>query len=437
MSASAALIGAMLGGMLPLTAAQEATPLAGRQAAIVATYTLPEIALAAMQNEALPEHAIVDDLGMLLGGVGSDLWHGPEDPANAFWMVTDRGPNGEIDVEVDGEEVTRRTFPVPDFTPLILHVRADGDALTVLEAIPVVNQEGEPVTGLSNMAKADETPFDKDAEVELALNPDGLDPEGLVRTADGEFWLAEEYRPSLVKVDATGTVVARYVPGGVELAGAGYPVEATLPAIYAKRKGNRGFEGLALSGDGGTLYALLQSPLLNPDRDTGNASRVGRILAVDVATGEPVAEYAYVFEDAATFACGDDPCEASDMKLSGLVWQDEATLLVLERTDDEARLYTVDLTDATNILGTAWSSPVALPSLESQTDPAAVGVMPVAKTLLVNLNELPGMPGKIEGVAAIDESTVAVVNDNDFNIDALYDEDSELKRSQVLVVELP
>ena len=157
---------------------------------------------------------------------------------------------------------------------------------------------------------------------------------------------------------------------------------------------------------------------------------------MDAATGEPTAEYAYLFEDATTFDCGDDPCEPSDMKLSGLVWLDEATLLVLERTDDEARLYTIDLTDATNILGSAWSSPVALPSLESQTDPAAVGVTPVAKTLLVNLSELPGMPGKIEGVAVIDDATVAVANDNDFNIDALYEEDAELKPSQVLVVQL-
>ena len=67
------------------------------------------------------------------------------------------------------------------------------------------------------------TPFDKDAEEELALNPDGLDAEGLVRTADGGFWLAEEYRPSLLKIDATGKVVARYIPAGVELRGGGIP----------------------------------------------------------------------------------------------------------------------------------------------------------------------------------------------------------------------
>ena len=115
------------------------------------------------------------------------------------------------------------------------------------------------------------------------------------------------------------------------------------------------------------------------------------------------------------------------MKLSGLVWLDDTTLLVLERTDDEARLYTIDLTGATNMLGTAWSAPVALPSLESQADPEAVGVTPVAKTLLVNLNDLPGMPGKIEGVAVIDDATVAAANDNDFNIDALYEDDAELK----------
>jgi hypothetical protein len=245
---------------------------------------------------------------------------------------------------------------VPDFTPLILHVRVKDGALTVLEAMPIVNQRGEPVTGLPNLAEGDEKPYDYAAAEELELNPDGLDSEGLVRTTAGEFWLADEYRPSLLKVDATGRVVARYVPEGVELADAGYPVEDTLPAIYGLRKQNRGFEGLTLSGDERTLYAVLQSPLSNPDEDTGEASRAGRILAVDAATGSPVAEYVYWFEVGPEF----DPAEGIDqdeMKLSGIVWLDESTLLVLERTDWVARLYAVDLGAATDILGGEWDEP--------------------------------------------------------------------------------
>jgi hypothetical protein len=424
------------GGPLCSVGAQEATPLAAGQAAIVETYILPDIPLASLQNQALPDYPIADDRGMVLGGVGSDLWQGPDDPDDEFWLVTDRGPNGQI--EVDDED--RRTFPVPGFTPLILHVKAADDALTVIEAIPIVNEAGEPVTGLSNLEESDEKPFDFAAAEALTFNPDGLDVEGLVRTADGNFWLAEEYRPSLVKLDASGKVLARYVPEGIELPGAGYPVEETLPAIYGLRQANRGFEGLALSGDGTTLYALLQSPLSNPDEDTGEASRVGRILAIDSATGAPVAECAYHLEAANEFDPAIDEDDQNEMKLSGLVWLDETTLLALERTDEVARLYTLDLTDATNILGSTWDDSATSPSLESLDlqDLAAAGVTPLAKTLLVDLEALPEMPDKIEGVAVVDGETVAVINDNDFDIgefDEAGQHVGEGKQSQLLVIE--
>jgi hypothetical protein len=177
-------------------------------------------------------------------------------------------------------------------------------------------------------------------------------------------------------------------------------LEDTLPAIYGERRSNRGFEGLAISGDESTVYALLQSPLNNPDQDTGSASLNGRILAIDAATGEPTAEYVYPLEAVGAF----DPA------------LDDQTLLVLERTDEVARLYTVELTDATNILGTEWGDVATSPSLEATADLAAAGVTPLAKTLWLDLEAIPGMPDKIEGVALVDEVTVAVLNDNDFAI---------------------
>src|SRR5262245_59755011 len=146
----------LAGSCLPVAHAQQATPVGQAETAVVATFVLGDIPLASLQKEALPDHPIADDRGMLLGGIGSDLWHAATDPANEFWMVTDRGPNGQI--EVDGKN--RRTFPVPDFTPLILHVRAENGSINVLEALPIVNQAGEPVTGLSDLRDVDETPFD-------------------------------------------------------------------------------------------------------------------------------------------------------------------------------------------------------------------------------------------------------------------------------------
>jgi len=403
----------------------------------MATYTLPDIPLASLQNEALPEHPIADDRGVMLGDIiGSDLWHGPDAPENEFWGVTDRGPTGEV--EVDGEE--HRTFPIPEFTPFILHLRGDNSELEILDAIPIVTPQGEPVTGISNLAGTDEEPFDFAGNETLAYDQSGLDVDGWVHTIDGGFWLAEEYRPSLVKVDADGRVIARYVPEGVALPDAGYPVEATLPAIYGLRQNNRGFEGLALSGDGQTLFAVLQSPLSNPDHETGEASRSGRILAVNTASGRPVAEYVYALEDAAAFDPGLEDGDQNEVKLSGLVWLDESTLLVLERTDEVARLYRVDLNGATDILGSEWDDPATSPSLESLDDPAAAGVQPLPKTLAVDLAAIPDLPDKIEGVAMVDAETIAVSNDIDFAVGD-FDEAGRLQetgnQSQLVVIDAP
>jgi hypothetical protein len=106
-----------LGGSLSLARAQQGTSFPEDESEIKDVYVLPDIPLSRFQNELLPEHAIADDRGMMLGGIGSDLWHGSGDDQDEFWGVTDRGPNDEIKVKVGGEKETRRTFPVPEFTP--------------------------------------------------------------------------------------------------------------------------------------------------------------------------------------------------------------------------------------------------------------------------------------------------------------------------------
>ena len=41
----------------------------------------------------------------------------------------------------------------------------------------------------------------------LAPDPGGVDPEALVRLADGTFWVGEEYGPSLLRVAADGRIL--------------------------------------------------------------------------------------------------------------------------------------------------------------------------------------------------------------------------------------
>jgi hypothetical protein len=369
--------------------------------------TLPRIPLAQFQNKLLPG-SIADDRGVALGGVGSDLFHEPGAPADEFWAITDRGPNGTV--TVDGEE--RTTFPVPTFDPTIVKLKVRKGVIKILRSIPITGGKGA-VTGLPNVDGREDAPYGFDGKTRLSYNPDGIDSEGLVRTGNGEFWVAEEYGPSLLHLDRRGRVIERYVPQGWT-GKASYPVKATLPGILYSRAYNRGFEGLTISPDGRSLYAAVQSPLANPDKKTYKASRNGRIVKFDLRSRRVTGEYVYRFEDVCTFdkaSCGSQ----NEMKISGLAAVGKDRLLVDERTDKVARIYTVDLRKATDINGSAWDDPKTSPSLEKSAEvPAGVTALP--KTLTVDLAAVPGIPGKVEGIALSTRRTLAVINDNDFGL---------------------
>ena len=215
-----------------------------------------------------------------------------------------------------------------------------------------------------------------------------------------------------IPVDADGQVVRRFVPEGLVYDASTYEVVDSLPAILATRRGNRGFEGVALSPDETTLFAAVQSPLNNPDGDTGAASRNARIIAFDLATETVVGEYVYQFEESTVFGADVVP---GDMKISGLIALDSDTLLVLERTDFVAHIYRVELAGAENILGSAWDDAATAPSLEA-SDMSGMTDGMMSKTMVIDLSTLAETPNKIEGMALVDDDTIAIANDNDFDI---------------------
>ena len=376
-------------------------------ATLLNTYTLTDTALGAFQNAYLPG-SITNDRKVRLGGIGSDMWHSPTDPADEFWMVTDRGPNVTINNNL--------IFAVPTFDPIILHVRVTPTStIEILNTYPILTAAGAPVTGLPNINGYDDKPFEVDGTTLIPYNPDGVDTEGLVRTASGDFWLVEEYNPSLLHLDSTGKTIRRYAPQGLVFTPTQptSPVSYTLPSILTKRKANRGFESLTMSHDQKWLYFAVQSPLNNPNSAAGNASNLVRVFQFDVALDRVVAEYVYQFDPPSTYEAG---ARRQDLKVSAMNFVNPTTLLIEERTDLIAKVYLVDLTHATNILGSLWDTTATSPTLEAYTNTLPTGVVPLSKTLVVNLSEIPGMPNKIEGVAIVNSTTLAVANDNDFDI---------------------
>src|SRR5215468_10269829 len=87
--------GSTIGALISLVFVAALVPhLTFAQDKIIATYTLPDTPIKQFQNALLPG-SVANDRKVLLGSVGSDLWHGPKDPRDEFWMITDRGPNGQ------------------------------------------------------------------------------------------------------------------------------------------------------------------------------------------------------------------------------------------------------------------------------------------------------------------------------------------------------
>lgn len=367
-------------------------------------------AVAALQNAAFPG-SIPASSPIRLGSLFSGLAHRAQDGPDLFWGLTDRGPNDEA--ERGGRKV--RLVHLPGYDPAILRLRVKDGTLALEQALFLRTPDGAPVGGMPNLPVHDEDPWDASGERPLAFDPKGVDPEGLAVAGDGRFFLSEEYGPSVLRVDATGRVLERHVPIGLALPGTAYPVRETLPALYARRRQNRGFESLALTPDERRLFAILQSPLLNPDAATGENSRLVRVLVLDAASLEPVAEHVLVAEASPGFG----ESRQSEMKIGDATAVAAATLLLVEGVDGNARVYRADFGGATNLLGSRWDDPDARPALEAlaPSDLAAHGIVPAAKRLVVDARRAaPGAGAKIEGIALVDPATLALGNDNEFGV---------------------
>lgn len=177
------------------------------------------------------------ELPGLMGDSGLVL-DSQDDSEFTFWTLTDRGANATEFLSPKKEIM--RPFLEPEFHPYWTQFSVDLNS----KAVKVLNKVSTDVTGLPNQ-KGIEIPVNLKGLI-LKLDPKGMDPESMCRMGD-DVWIGEEYGPSIVKFSVDGKLQKRYSPG------------KGLPQILARRKLNRGFEGLTCFGD--KVYAILQSPL--------------------------------------------------------------------------------------------------------------------------------------------------------------------------------
>ena len=370
---------------------------------------------------------------MKLGGFSGLQFEGVDPTTGRYKFVTntDRGPNAE-------PTGILRPFLLPNFTPEIVRFELDRNTgvLSLTQRIPLQRAPGQSLTGRPNTAISgdanaaynDEVPVDLLGNV-LPLDPLGADVEGLaVDPADGSFWMVDEYRPAIYHFDSQGVLLKRYIPIGTATA-AGQPAgslgDEVLPAVLAQRRQNRGFEGIAL--DGGKIYAFVQSPLRNPT-SLSNATLNGmlniRVVEFDPAT-LATRQFIYVLDNP---NLGAEPNTRPD-KIGDATALGNGEFLVIERDDDavpgdvptviEKKVFRFSLagaTDVSSFTGTVGSTGKTVDQL-TVTEMVLNNIRPIDKTMYVDLNAA-GYNGvqKVEGLAVVDEQTIAVINDNDFGV---------------------
>ncbi|MBC7539718.1 MAG: esterase-like activity of phytase family protein [Bacteriovorax sp.] len=301
------------------------------------------------------------DQQLFLGGFsGLMLKETPNKDVMIFETITDRGPNGNLTINKE------RPFLLPEFSPQIptLKVNLKDNNFEVVNILKLQKKNGKPLTGLPNQ-RHEESPIDVMGFM-YSLDPDGIDSEALVSDDEGGYWVGEEYSPSLVHFDRHGKMIRRLTPYN------------ELPKMYSERKTNRGFEGIAK--DKNKIFGFLQSPL-PMDQD------FARIVEVDLETMKTSGEYYYKFEK-------------NTDKIGDAISLGNNKFLVIEQNGKKGIeslkfIYKITLNGTDNL---------------------------VKKELLVDLGTTPFKSlDKVEGIAVIDSHRIALVNDNDFQINGATD----------------
>jgi hypothetical protein len=350
-----------------------------------------------------------------LGGF-SGLYPVPGDATGTmFYTVTDRGPTQDFVVADGTESVTNKVLPCPSLAPMIVKVQlqADGTA-RVLQKIPLKRwgRHGfQPISGHANGVELAPEMLNDVNFNPLAFDPDGLDPEGITMDHWGNFWICEEYRPSIAMVGPNGTVLLRLVPKGCKTGRETIPTFDILPAVLVKRVNNRGMEGITFAPNG-CLYGIIQRPLANPTSETSSNLRIVEVNLRSFLLcghGPHVRQLIYRVDSA------NAKVYASDIfALSSEV------MLVPERKTD--KLYAINISAATDITpfetedGKLIADPTRTIEQLGVADLAALGIEPVKKAVIVpKLTDLHKELAKCEGVAVVG-GTIVLTYDNDFNL---------------------
>lgn len=354
-----------------------------------------------------------------------------------FYGITDRGPNGD-GPKVPNSIVTpgatgtsdAKFFPSPSFTPSFGLISIGKDGAILKSSTPIKFSSTINASGLSiaagKVGSSAEVPLNDaakyDANSKTTFSDYGLDTESIVYdAARGVVWVSDEYGPFILKIDiSTGIILKKYQPG----TGA-----SDLPAVLLKRRANRGMEGLSLEVATGKLNGFVQSPL-----DDGKANYV--VPGAAAATSESIKDYAkfnrWVAFDPATektklYAYPIDSTQytagkTGNAKLGDMVSLGNGKFIVIEQgtgPDGKAfnKLMLVQVpSNATDIANMGSDLEKSSMTGAPVNGVNYADIVLLKKIQLFDLNNAGWLAEKAEGLALVDENTLALTNDDDFGM---------------------
>ncbi|CAM8647413.1 Phytase-like domain containing protein [Comamonadaceae bacterium] len=301
------------------------------------------------------------------------------------------------------------------------------DALLMVHNVKADWAKGE-VTRLKTTFLHDpdrKVPFaiQNEATAERFLTGIDFDPESIQVVGD-EWWIGDEFGPYVLRVTPQGKVlgVIETVVGGKAYRSPDHYMNGRLPnypgdaSFEARRSG--GFEPMAKSLDGKTLYPMFEWPLWDAAtkaQESRNGKPYTRILELDAASKTySTRHWKYAFEETGNIAADFQMLSATtglvierdDMtEGSGNVCKDEPRTDCFTRPAKFKRIYKIDFaqTDADGFV-----KKVAFIDLTKIANPQRVAKRGPNEETFV----LPHLGP--EGLTVVDAKHIVVVNDNNF-----------------------
>jgi len=230
-----------------------------------------------------------------------------------------------------------------------------------------------------------------------------LDAESLQFTADGHFYISDEYTANVYYFDAQGQLQGVIVPPlAIRPQRDGKPAFGSLTPPQTGRRNNQGVEGMSLSPDGTRLFVALQSALIQ-DSAVGNAAgRINtRVLVYDVSANptptQPVGHHVMALPAYAHDGKGKLDRTAAQSELRAL---DNARFLMLARDGnglgkdgDDPIVYKsvllVNVAQASNLVDTEYETGTASVLADPADAILKTGIVPANAKEVLNLLDRP------------------------------------------------